>query len=163
LWCGWGQAGGGIVSNRGTMYGDGRPPGKSAGQLIKEVSEDISTLVRKEIELAKQELGRSFKEKAVGGAIFAIVAVFGLFALIYLILALRDGLDQFLWVWVADLVTAAVLLLLGGIGALIAKKKLSTPIKADLTKKTIKEDVEFAKSLGRKDASPHGGPRTGGL
>ena len=38
--------------------------GKSAGQLVKEVTEDFSTLVRKEIELAKQEVGASVAAKA---------------------------------------------------------------------------------------------------
>lgn len=143
------------MSDRGTQStqpGNGYRSGRSAGQLIKEVTEDLSTLVRKEIELAKQELGAAMGAKAKGAAIIAVAGVLAFFALIFLLLALRDGLDTFLWTWIADLVTAGILLLLGAIGALIAKKKLTTPIKADLTKKTIKEDVEFAKSLGRNKA-----------
>jgi hypothetical protein len=131
--------------------GNGRVGGKSAGQLMKEVTEDLSTLVRKEIELAKQELGASMTAKLTGLVAIAIVGALGFFALIFMILALRDGLDEFMWTWVADLVTAGVLLLIGVLGALFAKRKLSTPIKADLTKQTIKEDVEFAKSIGRRN------------
>ncbi|MDP9235009.1 MAG: phage holin family protein [Actinomycetota bacterium] len=128
-----------------------RPDGssKSAGQLVKEVTEDVSTLIRKEIDLAKQELGTSLAAKAKGAVIIAIAGVLGLFALIFLLLALRDGLDAFLWRWVADLITAAVLLVIGGVAALVAKKKLTTPINPELTKKTIKDDVEWAKSVGR--------------
>ena len=129
--------------------GDGAS-GKSAGQLMKEVTEDLSTLVRKEIELAKQELGASVSAKATGAAIYAIVGVLGFFALIFILLALRDGLDELMWTWVADLVTAAVLLLIGVVAALVARKKLQTPIKTDLTKKTIREDVEWAKTLGKR-------------
>lgn len=127
--------------------------GPSAGQLMKQVTEDLSTLVRKEIELAKQELGDSIAVKAKGAVIIAIAGVMGVFALIFLLLALRDGLDTFLWEWVADLITAAVLILIALIAALIARKKLQAPIQTELTKQTIKEDVEFAKSLGRRPAT----------
>ena len=123
---------------------------KSAGQLVKEVTEDLSTLVRKEIDLAKAELGKSMAAKAKGAAIIAIAGVFGFFALIFLLVALRDGLDEFLWTWLADLVTAVVLLAMGGIAALVARKKLTAPISTELTKKTIKDDVEWAKSLGKR-------------
>jgi hypothetical protein len=118
---------------------------------MKEVTEDLSTLVRKEIELAKQELGASFAAKGKGAVAILIVATLGFFALIFGLLAIRDGFDEFMWTWVADLATAGVLLLIGLLGALFAKRKLSTPIKADLTKQTIKDDVEFAKSLGRRE------------
>jgi hypothetical protein len=43
-----------------------------------------------------------------------------------------------------------VLILLGAIAVLFARKKLATPINPELTKKTLKEDVEFAKNLGRR-------------
>jgi uncharacterized membrane protein YqjE len=130
--------------------GNGQPSGKSAGRLMKEISEDFSTLFRKEIELAKQELGQSIAAKVKGAVIIAIAGVLAFFALIFLLLAIRDGLDNLLWTWLADIVTAAILLVIGVIGALVAKKKLATPISTDLTKKTIKEDVEWAKTLGRQ-------------
>jgi len=135
------------------VYGNGHGGGKSAGRLIKEVTEDLSTLVRKEIELAKQELGASFAAKLKGAVAILIVATLGFFALIFMLLAIRDGFNEFMWTWAADLATAGVLILIGVLGALFAKRKLSTPFKADLTKQTIKEDVEFAKSLGRRDSS----------
>lgn len=123
---------------------------KSVGQLVKEISEDFSTLIRKEIDLAKQELGSSVAAKAKGMASIVIAATFGFFALIFMLLALRDGLSTFLWTWVADLVTALILILIGAGAVLFARKKLATPIKADLTKQTVKEDIEWAKTLGKR-------------
>jgi uncharacterized membrane protein YqjE len=123
--------------------------GKSAGQLMKEITEDLSSLFRKEIELAKQEIGGAVKKKATGAAIIAAAGVFGLFALMFLLLAIRDGFDTFLWTWLSDIATAAVLLVIGGVAALLARKKLTTPISADLTKQTVKEDIEWAKSIGK--------------
>ena len=124
--------------------------GKSAGELMKEITEDLSTLLRKEIELAKQEVGGSVKAKATGAAVIAVAGIFTFFALVFLFLALRDGLDELMWRWAADLVTTAILVVVGAVVALIAKRKLQTPISADLTKRTVKEDIEWAKSLGKK-------------
>jgi uncharacterized membrane protein YqjE len=123
---------------------------KSVGQLVKEISEDFSTLIRKEIDLAKQELGSSVAAKAQGIVIILIAATFAFFALIFLLLAVRDGLATFLWTWVADLATALILILIGTGAVLFARKKLATPIKADLTKQTVKEDIEWAKTLGKR-------------
>lgn len=124
---------------------------KSAGQLMKEVTEDLSTLFRKEIELAKQEIGASVSEKVKGAVIIAIVGTLAFFALIFVLLAIRDGFDNLLWTWLADLATAGVLLIIGALGALVAKSKLSKPFNTDMTKKTIKDDVEMMKSLGRNN------------
>ncbi|MGH2786605.1 MAG: phage holin family protein [Actinomycetota bacterium] len=134
--------------------GDGRASTKSAGQLMKEVSEDLSTLIRKEIELAKLELGGAVTEKVKGAVMFAIVGLFGFFALIFMLLAIRDGIDEGLPTWAADLVTVGILAVMAVIVVLVARKKIATPIKADLTKQTIKEDVETFKTLGRSNGPP---------
>jgi uncharacterized membrane protein YqjE len=138
-------------STREFQSGDGRASTKSAGQLMKEVTEDLSTLVRKEIELAKQELGEAVGQKVQGAVMFAIVGLFGLFVLIFTFLAVRDGIDVVLPTWAADLITVGILGVLALIVVLIARKKIATPIKADLTKQTIKEDVETLKTLGRSN------------
>ena len=132
------------------LYRGGDPSKKSVGQLLKEKSEDFSTLFRKEIELAKAELGSSISAKVQGVVTIAIAGAFAFFALIFLLLAIRDGLDTFLWTWVADLVTALILILIGVGAVLFARKKLATPIKADLTKQTVKEDIEWAKTLKKR-------------
>jgi hypothetical protein len=123
---------------------------KSAGQLMKEVSEDLSTLIRKEIELAKQELGESISAKVKGAALIAIAGVMAFFALIFALLAIRDGIAVALPEWAADLITMGALLLIGLLGVLVARKKLATPVSAEMTKQTIREDVEWAKTLGKR-------------
>jgi uncharacterized membrane protein YqjE len=141
------------VSERHTtdnIYRGSAGDAKSAGQLMKEITEDLSTLFRKEIELAKQEIGGAIKEKATGAAIIGIAGFFGVLALMFVLISIRDGFDTFLWRWVADLATAALLLVIGAIAALVARRKLTTPISADLTKQTVKEDIEWAKSIGKR-------------
>lgn len=124
--------------------------GKSAGALVKEITEDLSTLIRKEVELAKIEVGDAISAKVKGAVIIGIAATLGFFALIFLLLAIRDGFDNFLWTWIADIVTGGLLLLVGILGALAARKKLATPISPDLTKQTLKDDVEWARSITKR-------------
>ena len=130
--------------------GNGAGTEKSAGQLMKEVTEDLSTLIRKEVELAKQEVGQSVATKVKGVVVIAVAAAFGFFALIFALLAIRDGFDEFLWTWLADLATAGVLILCAALAGLVAKKKLTAPISADMTKQTLKDDVDMMKSLGKR-------------
>jgi uncharacterized membrane protein YqjE len=107
-------------------------------------------LIHKEIELAKQELGESISAKVKGAVIIMIAAFLGFFALIFVLLAIRDGFTEFLPTWAADFATAAVLIALGALGTLVAKRKLSTPISTELTKLSVREDVETLKSLRRR-------------
>ncbi len=123
---------------------------KSAGQLMKEVTEDLSSLIRQEIQLAKQELSESIGTKVKGAVLVAIAAVLGFFALIFALFAIRDAIALWVPAWAADLITTAILLLIGALGVLVAKKKLATPVSAEMTKLSIKEDVEWAKTLGRR-------------
>lgn len=130
--------------------GDGATSDKSAGQLVKEVTEDLSTLVRKEIELAKQEVGDAVAQKAKGAALLAVIAVLGFFVLIFLLLAIRDGFAELWAPWIADLATVGVLLVASAVVFAVARKKLATPISAEMTKRSVKEDVEMMKSLGKR-------------
>lgn len=130
--------------------GNGLGNDKSAGTLMKEVTEDLSTLIRKEIQLAKQELGEAVSAKVKGAVVIMVAASLGFFALIFVLLAIRDGFNELLPAWAADFATAAVLIALAVLGALFAKKKLATPISTELTKLNVREDVETLKSLGRR-------------
>ncbi len=129
--------------------GNGAGAEKSAGQLVKEVTEDLSTLIRKEVELAKQEVGQAISQKVKGVAILGAIAFIGLFIMIFLWLAVRDGFAEFWAPWIADLATVGVMVLISGAAFLVARKKLATPLSAELSKKSVKEDVEMLKSFGR--------------
>jgi uncharacterized membrane protein YqjE len=127
---------------------------KSTGQLFKEVTQDLSTLVRKEIELAKIELTESVSAKVKGAAILAVVGVMGLFVLLFALITVRDVVNNAApsWgtAWLGDVVVVFVLVVFSIVAALVAKKKLTTPIAADLTKETIKDDVEWAKTVTKR-------------
>ncbi len=63
---------------------------------VTEVSDRISTLVREEIELAKAEVGRKATNLAKGTAAVAAGAVFGVFAIVFLLLTIAWALDALL-------------------------------------------------------------------
>lgn len=96
---------------------------QSIGRLVSDASRDISSLISKEIQLAKSELKVSFR---LGGAGLALIATAGFLVLLslvmlsvsiaYLIHANGDGPAlqwAFLIVFVGDLVLAGVLVALG--------------------------------------------------
>jgi Putative Actinobacterial Holin-X, holin superfamily III len=71
-------------------------PGERTDSLagaVTEVSEKLSLLVREEIELAKAEMSTKVSGLARGAAAVAIGAVFGVFALIFVLLTLAWGLN----------------------------------------------------------------------
>lgn len=127
---------------------------RTTGQLFKEVTEDLSTLVRKEVELAKIELMGAVTAKIKGAAIFAVVGVMGMFLLLFVMVLVRDVVQHVSpsWgdAWLGDTAVIVLLAILSGIAVLIAKKLLSTPVQAELTKETIKDDVEWAKNVTKR-------------
>ncbi|WP_210439547.1 phage holin family protein [Nocardioides xinjiangensis] len=97
------------------------------GKLVIDAQRDISTLISKEIQLAKSELKVSVKHGGVGVGLFAGAAFLGLLAVIMLSVAIAylihwngQGLDLH---W-AFLIVFAVYLLLAGLLALIGVKQV---------------------------------------
>jgi len=124
----------------------------SVGQLIGEVASDLSTLMRKEIELAKAEMTTEAKKAGkgagmLGGAGYAghMVALFVSLALAWAIADLADfSLGWgFLIVGVIWAIVAGVLYSKGR-----AALKTVNP-KPEQTVDTLKEDVQWAKNRTR--------------
>jgi hypothetical protein len=129
-------------------------PGERADSLaaaVTEVSEKLGLLVREEIELAKTEVTQKATTLARGAAAVAIGAVFGVFALIFVLLTIAWGINSITGeVWIGFAVVMVLLILLT-IGALLfAWRKLRvgapTPqLAIDEAKKitaTVKAGVE---------------------
>lgn len=93
------------------------------GRLVSDASRDISTLISKEIQLAKSELKVSVKAGGAGAALFGVAAFLGLLGVILLSVAFAylihwngSGLDlhwAFLIVTFAYFLLAALLVYLG--------------------------------------------------
>jgi uncharacterized membrane protein YqjE len=134
----------------GNEHQPGTTDEKSLAELVTEVSEHASILVREEIELARAEIEQKLKRIARGAVAGAVAGVFFVFALIYLLESAAWGLnDLFEWngIWPGFLVVGLLLVLFGVVGGLIAVRSLQsgappTPDQAIEEAKLIKEAIE---------------------
>ena len=112
------------------MSGNGVPPKQSAdkelGEIVAEVSEKASLLVRQEIELAKAEISEKVTKLTRGTAIGIAAAVFGIFGITMLFHTLAWFLnDLFNWdtsLWAGFLVVTVTLFILAGLAGFIASR-----------------------------------------
>jgi uncharacterized membrane protein YqjE len=128
---------------------DGRKPPseQSLAQLVRSIATDTSTLVRKEIELARLELTESLTARIKAAAALAVAGVLGLLAVVFLGAALAAALDLVMPRWASRLVVAGVFLLITGAAAAFGLRRMKKPPLAPTeTKRTVKEDVEWAKT-----------------
>jgi uncharacterized membrane protein YqjE len=120
---------------------------RPTGELVKDLSAQVSTLVRQELELAKVELTAKGKEAGKGAGMFGGAGLLGLYGVGALvataILALSTAVDA----WLAALIVAVVLLAVAGVLALVGKShtKRAVPPVPEQTVATIKEDVRYTK------------------
>lgn len=119
-----------------TSGGDGMPPGsaeRSLGEIVAEVSEKASLLVREEIELAKAEVGQKVTRLGRGAAVGAAAGVFLFFAFVMFLHALSwFFVDLFNFDdlrWIGFLITMGILVLLGALAGFLAYRflKKGTP------------------------------------
>src|SRR3712207_5388113 len=117
------------------------------GELFAELSEKTSTLVKKEIELARHEMTRSATALARESAMVGVGGVLAYAGLIVVLIGLGWLLaDVFDLPWLGLLIVGGIVLALGGFLAwrsLNQMKKVS--VVPEKTVETIKQDVEWAK------------------
>jgi uncharacterized membrane protein YqjE len=125
---------------------------ESVGDLVKQLSEQTSTLVRQEMRLAQAELQEKGKKAGIGAGMFGasgLVAFFGAATLIAAaILALSTAVDD----WLAAVIVGVVLLLVAGVAALMGKKQVdqATPPAPEQAIHSVKRDVETVKEGARR-------------
>jgi Putative Actinobacterial Holin-X, holin superfamily III len=97
--------------------------GRSIGDLLSDVSSNISTLLQQEIALAKAEARQTGTRAGKGVGMFAGAAVGGLLFLAFLSVSAWWGLGQFIgWEW-SGLVVALVWAIVAGVLAMMGKKE----------------------------------------
>ena len=98
------------------------------GDLVKQLSEQTATLVRKEMQLGQLELQEKAKRGGLGAGLFGgagLIAVFGVGALVAAAVA---ALATWLALWLSALIVGAVLLAIAGIAALMGKKQVEQAV-----------------------------------
>lgn len=124
---------------------------RPVGELLKQLSEQTSTLVKQELDLARAELSQKGKAAGVGAGLLGGAGVTALVALIALMLTVLFALDTAMDTWLAALITTVVFAVIAGVQALIGKNRLQDagPPVPEQTTDTVKEDVAWAKTRAR--------------
>ena len=128
------------------FYADDETEEQPLGELFSELSGNVQTLIRKEVELAKLEATEQAKRAGKAGAMFAVTAVFGFIGLLLLFFAASWGLAAVIPDGLAFLIVGIVTLAIAGALAASAKKKVAEISPPTQTVQTIKKDVQVAQT-----------------
>jgi len=125
--------------------------GKSTADLLRDLSNELTTLVHEEVALAKTELSEKTKRMGAGAGLFGGAAVLGLLGAGALVAAAIAGIATALSVWLSALIVGGVLLVIAGVLSLTGRSEVSraTPPIPEEAIQSSKEDVEWLKTQAR--------------
>jgi Putative Actinobacterial Holin-X, holin superfamily III len=123
----------------------------SISELVKDLANETSTLVRQEIELAKAEMTDRGKRAGKGAGILAAGAVVALLAFGALTAGLIAALDLAMPTWLAALIVTVVYGAIAAVLVQIGRKQVqeAAPPVPEETIESVKEDVQWAKTRTR--------------
>jgi uncharacterized membrane protein YqjE len=124
---------------------------RPTGELLRDLSDHTTTLVKQEMELAKAELQEKGKQAGLGAGMFGGAGLFGLGAFAALTACLIAALDQVMEIWLAALVVAVAYAVIAAVLAMTGKQKVkqAAPPVPEQAKDSVKEDMEWAKTQAR--------------
>ena len=120
---------------------------RSVGQIVGDISQDMTLLIKQEMDLAKSEMKQEVAKLGKGAGMFGGAGVAGHLTLFFLSFALTYLLDNWMPVELAALIVAV---LWGIVAAVLAMRgrqeiKQANP-QLPTTQQTLKEDVQWAKT-----------------
>ncbi|GAA2490329.1 phage holin family protein [Terrabacter carboxydivorans] len=127
---------------------------RTLGQLVASATQDLSTLVRSEIALAKAEVSVQVKKAGLGGGLLAGAAVIGFYSVYFIFTTIAEGIEALgLPRWLSFLIVTVFMLLVAGVLALLGVRKMKTV--KPTPEKTIAEAQTTVAAL--KSAAEHPG------
>lgn len=120
---------------------------RPTGELVKDLSAQVSTLVRQELELAKVELTAKGRQAGIGAGMLGGAGLFALYGVGALVACAILALSTAVAGWLAALIVAVVLFAVAGVMALMGKSRAqrAVPPMPEQTVETLKEDVRYTK------------------
>lgn len=127
-------------------------PEPSTGELVKLLSEQVSTLVRDELKLAQLEMTRKGKQAGIGAGMLGGGGVIALYGIGCLIACAIIGISRVLAPWLSALVVGVALLAVAGIAALAGKSRLqqATPPVPREAVQSVKADIDEIKERAHR-------------
>ena len=125
---------------------------RSTGELVKQLSEQVTVLIRDELKLAQLEMTRKGKQAGVGAGLLGgsgLVALYGVGCLIACAVIAISGVVA---AWLAALVVGAALLAAAAVAALMGRGRLqkTVPPVPEEAVGSVKADVEEIKERTRR-------------
>ncbi len=122
----------------------------STGQLVARLSQEVSDLIRSELQLAQVEVSTKAKGLGVGAGMLSGAGVVALFALGAFTASAILGLSLVMDAWLAALVVGVALLAVAGLVGLLGKKRVSEaapPVPTEAIE-SVKQDIAVLKKGG---------------
>jgi len=120
--------------------------GRTIGELVASLSEQFSTLVRDELQLAQAQLAEKGKRLGAGAGFLGAAALVAFYGGGVLLAAAVLGLATVLPAWLSALIIGVVLMIIAGIAALLGKKKIDASKEFQpKPQEGFKEDVDAVK------------------
>ncbi|CUR57946.1 conserved hypothetical protein [metagenome] len=120
---------------------------RSLGDIVGDITRDMSTLVKQELDLAKSELKHEVTKVGKGAGLLGGAGAAGLLALFFVSLAFTYLLDNWMPVELAALIVAVLWGIVAAMMAALGRKDLkeANP-QLPTTQQTLKEDVQWART-----------------
>jgi putative superfamily III holin-X len=124
------------------------------GELFKQLSNELSTLVRQELKLAQAEMTQKGKQAGLGVGMFGAAGIVGFVALLTFTACLVAALATGMAVWLSALIVTVVYGALAAGLALLGKNRVAeaTPPVPEQTVESVKEDVKWAKTQASSES-----------
>jgi len=121
---------------------------ESFGELLGQLANNSSALVRDEIELAKREMSEKITRLRSAIIVVTAGAFIGYLAILALITAAIICLSNYVGPGNAALIMAGILVIIGGVTVYIGVSQIKrTNLKPEQTIETLEEDKEWLKEL----------------
>ena len=118
---------------------------QSLGELVSRATQDMSSLMRKEVELAKLEIKQEVTTAVKGAGMLGGAGGAGLLAVVFLSVGAGFGIGVALGYWAGFLIVGACYLLVAAVLGLLGKKSLTRIGPPEKTIETVKDDLAWAK------------------
>jgi Flp pilus assembly protein TadB len=120
---------------------------RSLGDIVGDVTQDLTTLIKQEMELARTELKQEAAKAGKGAGLLGGAGVAGLLTLIFVSLTLTFLLDNWMPLELAALIVTVIWAVIGAVLAARGRKELQrmNPQLPE-TQQTLKEDAAWAKA-----------------
>ncbi len=120
---------------------------RSLGEIVQALTQDTTTLLKQELELAKVELKAEATRAGKGAGMVGGAGLAGYLVLLFLSFTLMFGLDTVLPLWAAALITAGVWAVVAALLAVTGRTALkkANP-QLPKTQQTLKEDAQWARA-----------------